>query len=428
MRFLAPLITVPVAMDGRAAACGPGHRRTGALAVGARLPAVVRRCALCTLLLAVAACEKPAAPPAPAVPEVGVMQVTSSATPLTVDLVADIRAYREVELRPRVSGIIEKQLFKPGQIVREGQTLFVIDSRSLDSAVADAQAKLVEAEAQLDRARQDVARYEPLLVDDAIPRQTYDQAVSVVKQTASIVDSRKEAVARARIDRSYAEVKAPVTGQVGLQKVEVGGLASAGQTTLAVVSTRDPMLAYVSVSEGEYLLLSRRMAANDPDKKLRRQVPVELFLSDGSKYEQTGYFDFADREVNSTTGTLTLRAVFANPGDLLRPGMTGRIRVVYEVAKDAIVIPQKAVSELLGRAFVSVVLADGKVEQRPVVTGDRIGDQWLIRDGLKPGDTVIVEGLQKARPGRIVKPMPAAATPVAAASEASSAAAAAAKK
>jgi membrane fusion protein (multidrug efflux system) len=333
-----------------------------------------------------------------------------------------------VELRPRVSGIIEKQLFKPGQIVREGQTLFVIDSRSLDSAVADAQAKLVEAEAQLDRARQDVARYEPLLVDDAIPRQTYDQAVSVVKQTASIVDSRKEAVARARIDRSYAEVKAPVTGQVGLQKVEVGGLASAGQTTLAVVSTRDPMLAYVSVSEGEYLLLSRRMAANDPDKKLRRQVPVELFLSDGSKYEQTGYFDFADREVNSTTGTLTLRAVFANPGDLLRPGMTGRIRVVYEVAKEAIVIPQKAVSELLGRAFVSVVLADGKVEQRPVVTGDRIGDQWLIRDGLKPGDTVIVEGLQKARPGRIVKPMPAAASPVAAASEASSAAAAAAKK
>jgi membrane fusion protein (multidrug efflux system) len=428
MRFLAPLITVPVAMDGRAAARGPGHRRTGALVVGARLPAVVRRCALCALLLAVAACEKPAAPPAPAVPEVGVMQVTSSATPLTVDLIADIRAYREVELRPRVSGIIEKQLFKPGQIVREGQTLFVIDSRSLDSAVADAQAKLVEAEAQLDRARQDVARYEPLLVDDAIPRQTYDQAVSVVKQTASIVDSRKEAVARARIDRSYAEVKAPVTGQVGLQKVEVGGLASAGQTTLAVVSTRDPMLAYVSVSEGEYLLLSRRMAANDPDKKLRRQVPVELFLSDGSKYEQTGYFDFADREVNSTTGTLTLRAVFANPGDLLRPGMTGRIRVVYEVAKEAIVIPQKAVSELLGRAFVSVVLADGKVEQRPVVTGDRIGDQWLIRDGLKPGDTVIVEGLQKARPGRIVKPMPAAASPVAAASEASSAAAAAAKK
>ncbi|MCX7200243.1 MAG: efflux RND transporter periplasmic adaptor subunit [Proteobacteria bacterium] len=389
---------------------------------------MVRRVALCALLLGVAACDKPAAPSAPPVPEVGVMQVSSRSTPLTADLVADIRAYREVELRPRVSGIIEKQLFKPGQLVREGQTLFVIDTRSLDSAVADAQAKLVEAEAQLDRAKQDVARYEPLLVDDAIPRQTYDQAVSAVKQAVSIVDSRKEGVTRARIDRSYAEVKAPVSGQVGLQKVEAGGLASAGQTVLAVVSTLDPVFAYVSVPEAEYLAFSRRIAANQPDERLRRQLPVELILSDGSKYEQTGRFDFADREVNSTTGTLTLRAVFANPADLLRPGMTGRVRVVYEVAKEAIVIPQKAVSELLGRAFVSVVLADGKVEQRPVVTGDRIGDQWLIRDGLKPGDTVIVEGLQKARPGSIVKPMPLAAPSAGAGAAAPGAAATAAKK
>jgi membrane fusion protein (multidrug efflux system) len=430
MRYPAPLNAVPVAVDGTAAACGPGRRRTGAPPVGGRLSAVMRRFALCALLSGVAACDKATVPSAPPVPEVGVIQVSGQATPLTVDLVADIRAYREVELRPRVSGIIEKQLFQPGQFVREGQTLFVIDTRSLDSAVADAQARLVEAEAQLDRANQDVARYEPLLVDDAIPRQTYDQAVSAVRQAASIVDSRREGVNRARIDRSFAEVKAPVTGQIGLQKVEVGGLASAGQTILAVVSTIDPVFAYVSVPEADYLAFSRRMAAHQPDERLRRQLPVELILSDGSKYEQTGRFDFADREVNPTTGTLTLRAVFANPADLLRPGMTGRVRVVYEVAKDAIVIPQKAVSELLGRAFVSVVLADGKVEQRPVVTGDRIGDRWLIRDGLKPGDNVIVEGLQKARPGSTVKPMPLAAGPDAAATAtaASGAPAAAAKK
>jgi len=430
MRSPCPLNAVPVALDGTAAACGPGRRRTGAPPVGGRLSAVMRRFALCALLSGVAACDKATVPSAPPVPEVGVIQVSGQATPLTVDLVADIRAYREVELRPRVSGIIEKQLFQPGQFVREGQTLFVIDTRSLDSAVADAQARLVEAEAQLDRANQDVARYEPLLVDDAIPRQTYDQAVSAVRQAASIVDSRREGVNRARIDRSFAEVKAPVTGQIGLQKVEVGGLASAGQTILAVVSTIDPVFAYVSVPEADYLAFSRRMAAHQPDERLRRQLPVELILSDGSKYEQTGRFDFADREVNPTTGTLTLRAVFANPADLLRPGMTGRVRVVYEVAKDAIVIPQKAVSELLGRAFVSVVLADGKVEQRPVVTGDRIGDRWLIRDGLKPGDNVIVEGLQKARPGSTVKPMPLAAGPDAAATAtaASGAPAAAAKK
>jgi membrane fusion protein (multidrug efflux system) len=427
MRSLAPLIALPAAMGGSNAASGAGLRRTGATSARDRLAAVLRRSALCTFLLAVAACDKPAAPPAPPVPEVGVMQVSARTTPLTADLVADIRAYREVELRPLVSGIVEKQLFKPGQLVREGQTLFIIDTRSLDSAVADAQAKLVEAEAQYDRAKQDVARYEPLLVDDAIPRQTYDQAVSALKQAASTVDSRKEGVTRARIDRGYAEVKAPVSGQVGLQKVEVGGLASAGQTVLAVVSTLDPVFAYVSVPEAEYLAFSRRIATNQPDERLRRQMPVELILSDGTKYDQTGRFDFADREVNSTTGTLTLRAVFANPADLLRPGMTGRVRVVYEVAKEAIVIPQKAVSELLGRAFVSVVLADGKVEQRPVVTGDRIGDQWLIREGLKPGDTVIVEGLQKARPGSTVKPMPLAASAGAGAA-APGAAATAAKK
>jgi membrane fusion protein (multidrug efflux system) len=427
MRSLAPLIALPAAMGGSNAASGAGLRRTGATSARDRLAAVLRRSALCTFLLTVAACDKPAAPPAPPVPEVGVMQVSARTTPLTADLVADIRAYREVELRPLVSGIVEKQLFKPGQLVREGQTLFIIDTRSLDSAVADAQAKLVEAEAQYDRAKQDVARYEPLLVDDAIPRQTYDQAVSALKQAASTVDSRKEGVTRARIDRGYAEVKAPVSGQVGLQKVEVGGLASAGQTVLAVVSTLDPVFAYVSVPEAEYLAFSRRIATNQPDERLRRQMPVELMLSDGTKYDQTGRFDFADREVNSTTGTLTLRAVFANPADLLRPGMTGRVRVVYEVAKEAIVIPQKAVSELLGRAFVSVVLADGKVEQRPVVTGDRIGDQWLIREGLKPGDTVIVEGLQKARPGSTVKPMPLAASAGAGAA-APGAAATAAKK
>jgi membrane fusion protein (multidrug efflux system) len=427
MRSLAPLIAVPAAMGGSNAASGAGLQRTGATSARDRFAAALRRSALCTFLLAVAACDKPAAPPVPPVPEVGVMQVSGRTTPLTVDLVADIRAYREVELRPLVSGIVEKQLFKPGQLVREGQTLFIIDTRSLDSAVADARAKLVEAEAQYDRAKQDVARYEPLLVDDAIPRQTYDQAVSALKQAASTVDSRKEGVTRARIDRGYAEVKAPVSGQVGLQKVEVGGLASAGQTVLAVVSTLDPVFAYVSVPEAEYLAFSRRIATNQPDERLRRQMPVELMLSDGTKYEQTGRFDFADREVNSTTGTLTLRAVFANPADLLRPGMTGRVRVVYDVAKEAIVIPQKAVSELLGRAFVSVVLADGKVEQRPVVTGDRIGDQWLIREGLKPGDTVIVEGLQKARPGSTVKPMPLAAS-AGAGTAAPGAAATAAKK
>jgi membrane fusion protein (multidrug efflux system) len=348
-----------------------------------------------------------------------VIKVEARATPLSVEIVGDIRAFREVELRPRVSGVIEKQMFRPGQMVREGEPLFLIDPRSLDSAVADAQARLIEAEAGLQRASEDVARYKPLLVDDAIPRQTYEQAVAAEKQAASLVESRREGVNRARIDRGFAEVRAPVNGQIGLQKVEVGGLASAGQTVLATVSSLDPVVVYFSVAETEYLAYTRRFQAAARSGRLVSR-PVELLLSDGSLYTHPGKFDFADRAVNPQTGTLTLRAVFPNTEQLLRPGMTGRVRVTYDVAENAILIPQKAVTEMLGKQFVSVVGADAKVEQRAVKTGDRIGEQWLIEEGLKPGDTVVVEGVQKARPGSTVKPVPmgAPAAPAAAAAAA----------
>jgi membrane fusion protein (multidrug efflux system) len=226
--------------------------------------------------------------------------------------------------------------------------------------------------------------------------------VSAEQQAASLVESRREGVTRARIDRSFAEVRAPVTGQIGLQKVEVGGLATAGQTALATVSTLDPVLVYFSFSEADFITYTRKF--QESTKNFRAtSVPLELILADGSKYAHTGKFDFADRAINPQTGTLTVRAVFPNPQDLLRPGMTGRVRMVYDVVESAIVIPQKAVTEMLGRQFVSVVSADGKVEQRPVRTGDRIGEQWVIEDGLKPGEAVVVEGVQKARPGSVVK-------------------------
>lgn len=363
------------------------------------------------VLVLAGGCKDKAAAPAPPPPEVGVLRLEARSTPLSVDIVGDIRAYREVELRPRVSGIVEKQMFRPGQMVREGQALFLIDTRALDSSVAEQQARLIEAEAGLARARQDVERYKPLLVDDAIPRQTYEQAVSAEQQAAALVESRKEGLTRARIDRSFAEVRAPVTGQIGLQQVEVGGLATANQTVLAIVSTLDPVVAYFSLSEADFLAFARKFRALRDQSTPAPDLPLELILSDGSVYEHKGRFDFADRAVNPKTGTLTLRAVFPNPQDLLRPGMTGRVRVVYEVAKDAIVVPQKAVTELLGRQFVSVVGADGKVEQRAVKTGDRIGDQWLIPEGLKPGETIVVEGVQKARPGSVVKAVPVGPTP-----------------
>jgi RND family efflux transporter MFP subunit len=401
---------------------GPaGEREHVVRKVAAQSPLIVAF-ALAGALLAGCGAKAPA-PAAPAAPEVGVLRIEVRSAPLTLDIVSDIRAFREVELRPRVGGVVERQLFEPGQMVREGQPLFVIDTRALDSAVLDAQARLIEAEAQLTRATEDVDRYQPLLADDAIPRQTYDSAVAVAKQAASIVESRREGVNRARLDRSFAEVRSPLSGQIGLQKVEIGSLATAGQTVLATVSSLDPVVAYFSVAESEYLSFARRHQAAVASGRTPRR-PVQLLLADGSLHPHDGRFDFADRAINPQTGTLTLRAVFPNPEHVIRPGMTGRVRVTYDVVDKAIVIPQKAVTEMLGKQFVSVVGADNKVEQRAVTTGDRMGDMWLIETGLQAGETIVVEGVQKARPGSVVKPMPLA-SPAGAAGQATAVPAAA---
>ena len=359
--------------------------------------------------LLLAACgKKVEAPPPPPPPEVVVQVVSQQTTPLKVDIVAEVKAYREVELRPRVTGLVTKLSFQPGQRVKEGELLMQIDPRPYDEQVTDAQAKLAESEAQLARARQDVARYEPLLPDNAIPRQTYDQAVAQEKSNAAVVTARRASLETAKLSRSYAEVRSPITGRIGLQKVELGALATAGQTVLATVSTLDPMVVYFSVPEIAYLEYARRLAALQKAGKAGTEPPVDLILADGSTYRQRGKFDFADRALDATTGTLTVRAVFANPDDLLRPGMNIRVRFVSEVAENAILIPQRAVTEMLGKRFASVVGEGNKVEQRPITTGARIGELWLVQSGLKAGETIVVDGLQKARPGVVVRPVAAA--------------------
>ena len=372
-----------------------------------------RRAALLgAVALLLASCgKKVEAPPPPPPPEVVVQVVSQQTTPLKVDIVAEVKAYREVELRPRVTGLVTKLSFQPGQRVKEGELLMQIDPRPYDEQVTDAQAKLAESEAQLARARQDVARYEPLLPDNAIPRQTYDQAVAQEKSNAAVVTARRASLETAKLSRSYAEVRSPITGRIGLQKVELGALATAGQTVLATVSTLDPMVVYFSVPEIAYLEYARRLAALQKAGKAGTEPPVDLILADGSTYRQRGKFDFADRALDASTGTLTVRAVFANPDDLLRPGMNVRVRFVSEVAENAILIPQRAVTEMLGKQFASVVGADNKVEQRPITTGARIGELWLVKSGLKAGEKIVVDGLQKARPGVVVRPVAAASAP-----------------
>jgi membrane fusion protein (multidrug efflux system) len=366
---------------------------------------LARSLGACLVAAALAGCSKqgsaPAAPPPPAVIA---MQVIHRDATLTGEFVGQVSAFREVALRPEVTGTVQKILFEPGQRVRDNQLLFVIDPRAYEANLSEAQGAVADAEASLARATQDVARYEPLLPDNAIPRATYDAAIAAKKSAAAALTQRQAAVARARIDIRHTEVRSPVTGQIGLQQVEIGGLAISGQTVLAVVSTLDPVYVNFSIPEADYVRVVRRFGSREAATTQARANAFRLTLPDGSTYEHPGSFDFAARAISATTGTLAVRLKFPNPENLLRPGMNARVRVILEEIPGALLVPQRAVTELLGKQFVTVIGAGNKTEQRLVTLGDRIDELWVVKSGLAPGERIVVEGVQKAPAGTIVAP------------------------
>jgi RND family efflux transporter MFP subunit len=343
----------------------------------------------------------------PPPPEVTVMQITPEPARLSIDIVGEIKAYREVELYARVSGNLLEMHFQPGQKVAEGDLLFVIDPGPYQTSLSNAEANLAQALASLARVRQDVERYKPLLPDNAIPRQVFDQTVAQAEQEEAVVASKRAAVERARLDLEYTRIRSPLSGRIGLQKVEVGALVTAGQTPLATVATLDPVAVYFSVSETDYLTYARqrREAAAQGGGARGSELPVELVLADGRVYGLSGRIDYSDPAVNPTTGTLTLRALFDNPDDLLRSGMNSRVRIYYSDLAEAILVPQRAVTETLGRYFITVIGADNRAELRPVQLGVRRGESWLVEQGLGAGERVVVDGVQKARPGQEVTPI-----------------------
>jgi RND family efflux transporter MFP subunit len=342
----------------------------------------------------------------PPPPEVTVMQITPEPARLSIDIVGEIKAYREVELYARVSGNLLEMHFQPGQKVVEGDLLFVIDPGPYQTSLTNAEANLAQAMASLARVRQDVERYKPLLPDNAIPRQVFDQTVAQAEQEAAVVASKRAAVERARLDLEYTRIRSPLSGRIGLQKVEVGALVNAGQTSLASVATLDPVAVYFSVSETDYLSYARQKKAAAAQGGARgSELPVELVLADGGVYGLPGRIDYSDPAVNPTTGTLTLRALFDNPDDLLRSGMNSRVRIYYSDLAEAILVPQRAVTETLGRYFITVIGADNRAELRPVQLGVRRGESWLVEQGLGAGERVVVDGVQKARPGQEVTPI-----------------------
>jgi len=357
--------------------------------------------------LALAACGKSAAPPPAQAPvEVKVVTVEPSSTITYADKVGEVRGSQQVDLRARVSGILLKTHFEDGALVNEGQLLFSIDAREYRAQVNSARAQLASAEANLYRARQDVARYEPLLADEAIARQVYDNAVATARQAQAQVEASRAALQEAELGLEYAEVRAPLRGRIGAAQVFPGGLVTAGQTELATISADDPAWVYFTISEAELLSFERRtggreIAADDP---LRT---VQLVLSDGSIYARPGRINFNDRALDATTGTYKLRAEFPNPDHALLPGLFARVRATGGTLDNALIVPDRAVQEQLGRYFLTVVGDGDKAEMRPVTLGQRFGNRQVIVGGLESGDRVVVEGIQKARPGMALKVVPA---------------------
>jgi membrane fusion protein (multidrug efflux system) len=349
-------------------------------------------------------CKKPA-PVAPPPPAVVVMEVATTNVPVTTEIIGQLDSPQNVEVRARVEGFVDKVLFAEGTEIKEGAPLFLLDKKPFEEKLAAANGLLGEAKAALNKYEKDVARLKPLAEKRAIPQQDLDNAQASVEVGKAQVVSAQAQVQSALIDLGYCEMNAPISGLIGAKKVSVGELVGKGEPTLlTTISTLDPIWFYCSVSEVNFLRAETEM------RKTGRRVSdaaAELYLADGRKHPEMGKFVFIDRAVDVKTGTLRVRAEFPNPDKVLRPGMFARIKVEVGIRKDAILVPDRAVSELQGRNFAWVIGADNKASLRTVTVGETIGSNLLVLEGIKAGERIVVEGLQKVREGSVVQPMTA---------------------
>ena len=350
-------------------------------------------------------CKKPevAAPPPPVVE---VMEITTSEVPLSSTLIGQLDSPQNVEIRARVEGFVDKMPFTEGVEVKEGDVLFELDKKPFLEKLAAATGALAEANAALSKYKADVARLEPLYQKKAIPKQDLDNALASVDFGEAGVVTAKARVESTQIDVGYCTVKAPTTGLIGAAQVAIGELVGKGEPTLlATISTLDPIWFYCNVSEVDYV------KAEEKSRALGRDVaslPLTLILAGGAEHPDQGRFVFIDRAVNVKTGTLRVRAEFSNKKKLLRPGMFARVRIDLGTRKDSLEVPERAIVELQGKTFLWIITPENTASQRPVKVGELVNSKVSILEGIKPGERIVVEGLQKAREGAPVTPMTAA--------------------
>jgi membrane fusion protein (multidrug efflux system) len=361
-------------------------------------------------ILGLVGCGKKEQPKGPQMgpPEVGVIEVKTERVALTTELPGRTSPFLIAEVRPQVSGIIQKRVFVEGSDVKAGQVLYQIDPATYQAAYASAKATEARAEANLVPARLKEERFRDLVKINAVAKQDYDNAYAALKQAEADVAAAKAAVESARINLAYTRVTAPISGRIGRSAVTAGALVTANQpAALATIQQLSSVYVDVTQSSSDMLKLNRSLASGLLKRDSAGQARVKLLLEDGTPYPITGTLKFSDVTVDQSTGSITLRAVFPNPKQTLLPGMFVRAVLEEGINEAAILVPQRGVTRnAAGQPTVMVVGADGTAQPRPIQVARTVGENWLVSGGLNPGDKVILEGLQKARPGTPVKAVP----------------------
>jgi RND family efflux transporter MFP subunit len=368
---------------------------------------VVRALATACLVLATG-CRKPVeAPRAPAPPEVVVAPVLQRDVPIIQEWVANVDGFVNAQIQPQVTGYLLAQTYREGSFVQKGQVLFEIDPRTFQASLQQVQAQLAQARAQEAKAQEDVDRDRPLAEARAIAQMQFDSDKQALLGAQAVVRAQQAQLELAQINVGYAKVRSLIDGVAGIANGQIGNLV--GPTTvLTTVSQIDPVKVYFALGENEYFQFAKgidEVARGLPGPAEDRR-PVDLILSDGVLYGSPGKFYFADRQIDPQTGTMRIAAIFPNPNGILRPGQFGRVRARTGVLRNALLVPQMAVNEIQGTYQVVVLGSGNKAEIRPVKVGMKTGTDWVIEQGLKPREQVIIQGFQRVRPGAIVAPKP----------------------
>ena len=369
------------------------------------LPMVFLGICLCATCFFPMGCEKEAPPPPPP-PEVAVTAVVQKDVPIYSEWVASADGLINATIRAQVIGYLSGQHYQEGDVVKKGDVLFTIDPRPFQAALDQAKAQLALQQARWNTAKLNLNRIRPLAEANAVSKKDLDDAVGLEQATHAAVMEAQATVEGTQINLDFTTIESPIDGVAGFAQAQIGDLVGTpGSPELTTVSTIDPIKVYFAISEQEYLHIMAETTAERQAMKKRAQN-LELILADGSIYPHKGSYSFADRQVDIGTGTITLAALFPNPGRVLRPGQFAKIRAVTDEKKDALLVPQRAVMNIQGKNLLAVVGADNKVDLRPVAVAEQTGADFIISEGLKAGETIIVEGTQKVKAGEIVNPKP----------------------